>query len=183
MQFIADGDKKQLTDLPNGLTENSQKGVQNGAFGSSAQDFVVQKKQLKHEPKETQGASSDLNNENSSINPLGPEELIQRLGFVLPEEGLGKAGLIEILEKLLRYSVNTWNQGFLHKLYATTNPIGVVSELILAVLNTSVCISSKQKTRDWEIFPRSFLPMLSRTNACCEPIASRLQGLAGPIGH
>ena len=145
MQFIADGDEKQLTDLPNGLSENPQQSVQNGAFGSNAQDFVVKKKQSKNEPKETHGANSDLNNENSS-NPLEPEELIQRLGFVLPEEGLGKAGLIEILEKLLRYSVNTWNQGFLHKLYATTNPIGVVSELILAVLNTSVCMSSERNT-------------------------------------
>ena len=144
MQFIADGDNKQLTKLSNGISENPQKGVQNGAFDSSAQDFAVNKKQSENQPKETHGATSDLNNENFSINPLEPEELIQRLGFVLPEEGLGKAGLIEILEKLLRYSVNTWNQGFLHKLYATTNPIGVVSELILAVLNTSVCMSSER---------------------------------------
>ena len=146
MQFIADGDTKQLTNLPNGLGENPQQGVQNGAFDTSAQDFVVKKKQSKNEPKETRGATSDPNNKNFSINPLEPEELIQRLGFVLPEEGLGKAGLIEILEKLLQYSVNTWNQGFLHKLYATTNPIGVVSELILAVLNTSVCMSSERNT-------------------------------------
>ena len=146
MQFIADGDKHQLTNLSNGLSEDTQTGVQNGAFGSSAQDFIFKKKQSKNEPKGTHGATSDLNNENPSINPLEPEELIQRLGFVLPEQGLGKAGLIEILEKLLRYSVNTWNQGFLHKLYATTNPIGVVSDLILAVLNTSVCISSERNT-------------------------------------
>ena len=146
MQFIADGDKKQFTNLSNELSENTQRGVQNRAFGSSAHDFVVEKKKYKMEPKETNGVTSDLNNENPSINPLEPEELIQRLGFVLPEEGLGRAGLIELLEKLLRYSVNTWNQGFLHKIYATTNPIGVVSELILAVLNTSVCVSSKRNT-------------------------------------
>ena len=45
---------------------------------------------------------------------------------------------MDILKKILQYSVNTWHQGFLHKLYASTNPIGVVSELILAVLNTNV---------------------------------------------
>jgi len=38
----------------------------------------------------------------------------------------------------LQYSVNTWDQGFLDKLYASTDAPGVVSELVLAVLNTNV---------------------------------------------
>ncbi|KAI8939787.1 hypothetical protein NX059_003526 [Plenodomus lindquistii] len=53
------------------------------------------------------------------------------------EEGNGKDGLMQVLEKVLQYSVNTWDQGFLDKLYASTNAVGVVSELVLGVLNTN----------------------------------------------
>lgn len=42
------------------------------------------------------------------------------------------------MDKTLKYSVNTWDQGFLDKLYGSTNPVGVVSELLLGVLNTNV---------------------------------------------
>lgn len=42
------------------------------------------------------------------------------------------------MDKILRYSVNTWDQGFLDKLYASTDAAGVASELILAVLNTNL---------------------------------------------
>jgi len=42
----------------------------------------------------------------------------------------------------LKYSVNTWDQGFVHKLSKSTNPVGVVSELILAVLNVNVKLPS-----------------------------------------
>lgn len=98
--------------------------------------------QPRHAPDGNRDASLDPTDRDSSINPVEPKELIKHLGFVLPDEGLGKDGLTEMLEKILQYSVNTWNQGFLHKLYATTNPIGVVSELILAVLNTNVRTAS-----------------------------------------
>lgn len=54
------------------------------------------------------------------------------------EKSSGKQGLMQIVEKVLQYSVNTWDQGFLDKLYASTNAVGVVSELLLAVLNTNV---------------------------------------------
>jgi len=55
----------------------------------------------------------------------------------------GKDGLVKLVESILKYSVNTWDQGFLDKLYASTNAVGVVSELVLAVLNTNVCLASK----------------------------------------
>jgi glutamate decarboxylase len=64
---------------------------------------------------------------------------VNRLSFSLPErEGLGREGLLSTIQDLLKYSVNTWDQGFLDKLYASTNPVGVVSELLLAVLNTNL---------------------------------------------
>lgn len=67
-----------------------------------------------------------------------PEKLLKVLNFQLPENGGGKGGLLEVVEKVLKYSVNTWDQGFLDKLYASTNAVGVVAELILAVLNTNL---------------------------------------------
>lgn len=67
-----------------------------------------------------------------------PEELQDILQLDLPEQGTGQTGLVSVLRKVLRYSVNTWHQGFLDKLYASTNAPGVASELILAALNTNV---------------------------------------------
>ncbi|RDW86319.1 pyridoxal phosphate-dependent decarboxylase family protein [Aspergillus mulundensis] len=67
-----------------------------------------------------------------------PEELQEILQLSLPQQGTGQDGLIDVLRNVLRYSVNTWHQGFLDKLYASTNAPGVASELILAALNTNV---------------------------------------------
>ncbi|KAL4924304.1 uncharacterized protein BDV17DRAFT_284774 [Aspergillus undulatus] len=67
-----------------------------------------------------------------------PEELRDILQLKLPDQGTGQDGLIDVLRNILRYSVNTWHQGFLDKLYASTNAPGVASELILAALNTNV---------------------------------------------
>ncbi|KAJ6083235.1 hypothetical protein N7467_007370 [Penicillium canescens] len=67
-----------------------------------------------------------------------PEELRDILQLDIPEKGTGQEGLIETLQKVLQYSVNTWHQGFLDKLYASTNAPGVAAELILATLNTNV---------------------------------------------
>ncbi|KAF7912118.1 uncharacterized protein EAF01_001139 [Botrytis porri] len=67
-----------------------------------------------------------------------PEKLLQLLDFNLPINGKGKDGLLSSIAQVLKYSVNTWDQGFLDKLYASTNAVGIISELILAVLNTNV---------------------------------------------
>ncbi|KAJ4348210.1 Glutamate decarboxylase 2 [Didymosphaeria variabile] len=66
-----------------------------------------------------------------------PKKLEQILKLNIPEQAGGKAGLVQIVEKVLKYSVNTWDQGFLDKLYASTNAVGLVSELLLATLNTN----------------------------------------------
>lgn len=68
----------------------------------------------------------------------------KKLESILTEEleindkKVGKDGLVKLVSTVLKYSVNTWDQGFLDKLYASTNAVGVVSELLLAVLNTNV---------------------------------------------
>lgn len=47
---------------------------------------------------------------------------MKQLAFSLPEkDGLGRAGLLDAIQQVLKYSVNTWDQGFLDKLYASTN--------------------------------------------------------------
>ncbi|TKX24629.1 L-aspartate decarboxylase dtxS4 [Elsinoe australis] len=67
-----------------------------------------------------------------------PTKLSSLFNLTLPATGGGKPALVSTIEHLLSYSVNTWDQGFLDKLYGSTNPVGVISELVLAVLNTNV---------------------------------------------
>lgn len=45
--------------------------------------------------------------------------------------------LVTLFDVILKNSVNTWHQGFLDKLYASTNPIGLISDLLLSALNTN----------------------------------------------
>lgn len=71
---------------------------------------------------------------------LPPNIVSQRVGLNLAEKPQGKDGLIQLVDRILQFSVNTWDHGFMHKLYSGTNPVGVVSELILATLNTNVSI-------------------------------------------
>ena len=71
-----------------------------------------------------------------------PPKLEQLLNLQLPETGRGQEGFLESVTDILQYSVNTWDQGFLDKLYASTDAAGVASELVLAVLNTNVHVYS-----------------------------------------
>lgn len=67
-----------------------------------------------------------------------PQKLVQLLDLELPDNGQGRQGFLRMVKRILQYSVNTWDQGFLDKLYASTDAPGVASELILAVLNTNL---------------------------------------------
>ncbi|CAG8463253.1 6639_t:CDS:2 [Paraglomus brasilianum] len=66
-----------------------------------------------------------------------PEELKKLVDLELSEEGIGIDGLMPLLQTVLRYSVNTWNPRFMDKLYAGTNPVGVISEMLIALLNAN----------------------------------------------
>ncbi|KAF5095296.1 hypothetical protein D0Z00_003209 [Geotrichum galactomycetum] len=57
--------------------------------------------------------------------------------FDIPSNGTGIKGLFDQFDRILDTSVVTWNQGFLDKLYASTNPVGVASDILLSVLNTN----------------------------------------------
>jgi glutamate decarboxylase len=56
-----------------------------------------------------------------------PEKLVNLMEFELPGNGKGKRGLLATVEQVLKYSVNTWDQGFLDKLYASTNAVRILS--------------------------------------------------------
>lgn len=76
--------------------------------------------------------------EGSKVGPSEtPQEIRKQVDLTLPEKGEGIDGLFESVEHVLSKSVNTWHPGFLDKLYASTNPVGVASDIILSVLNTN----------------------------------------------
>ena len=56
-----------------------------------------------------------------------PEKLVNLMKFELPGNGKGKEGLLATVEQVLKYSVNTWDQGFLDKLYSSTNAVRILS--------------------------------------------------------
>jgi glutamate decarboxylase len=64
-----------------------------------------------------------------------PEKLLSLMNFQLPDDGKGKEGLLATVEQVLKYSVNTWDQGFLDKLYASTNAVSFSYSRYLHVLN------------------------------------------------
>lgn len=96
-----------------------------------------------------------------------PQKLVQLLDLELPESGGGQQDFLQMVEKVLRYSVNTWDQGFMDKLYASTDAPGVASELILAVLNTNLHV--------YQVSPA--LTIIEKTTS--RALAS-LFGLTGP---
>ncbi|ODQ66508.1 putative cysteine sulfinic acid decarboxylase [Nadsonia fulvescens var. elongata DSM 6958] len=72
-------------------------------------------------------------------NHIAPLELREKIksDLELPLEGEGEQGLMEAFDMVLDNSVVTWHPGFLDKLYASTNPVGVASDILLSVLNTN----------------------------------------------
>jgi glutamate decarboxylase len=85
------------------------------------------------------GTGSTGKHKNVLVESYSPQDLLSHFAFDLPRgEGRGKDGLLQTIEDVLRYSVNTWDQGFMDKLTASTNPVGLISELVLGVLNTNV---------------------------------------------
>lgn len=91
------------------------------------------------------GTSSAPSSTNALIRGdlLPPAQLQAHLRDVLPSaEGTGKDGLLEAISQVLTYSVNTWDQGFLDKLYSSPTPVGLVAEMLLASLNTNVHVYS-----------------------------------------
>lgn len=80
-------------------------------------------------PPSTTGTPSEPGNALIHGDILAPTDLHRHLQDMLPTgEGLGKDGLTAVISQILNHSVNTWDQGFMDKLYASTNAVGVVAE-------------------------------------------------------
>ncbi|KAL2210890.1 PLP-dependent transferase [Sarocladium strictum] len=101
-------------------------------FIKSADDAAAQK----HTGQTYRTASGKEHN--TLVDFQKPAEMIEKLKLSMPGEGQGKEGLLETIDKVLKYSVNTWDQGFLDKLFASNTPVGVISDLVLSVLNTNL---------------------------------------------
>jgi glutamate decarboxylase len=70
--------------------------------------------------------------QNALVDALKPEALARELALSMPEgEGRGEEGLLETIKDVLKYSVNTWDQGFMDKLYASTTPVCFPACLLL----------------------------------------------------
>lgn len=59
------------------------------------------------------------------VDLLPPHKLEPLLALDLTDGGVGKDGVLQLVERVLQYSVNTWDQGFLDKLYASTNAVSI----------------------------------------------------------
>ncbi|KAF1920498.1 pyridoxal phosphate-dependent transferase [Ampelomyces quisqualis] len=57
--------------------------------------------------------------------PKKLECLLQKT-LEISDDPSGKEGLVSLVETILKYSVNTWDQGFLDKLYGTSNSTAIV---------------------------------------------------------
>ncbi|ANB12859.1 glutamate decarboxylase [Sugiyamaella lignohabitans] len=67
-----------------------------------------------------------------------PKALATSVNISIPEEGQGIEGLLKNVDTVLDNSVVTWHNGFLDKLYASNNSVGVAGDLLLSMLNTNV---------------------------------------------
>jgi glutamate decarboxylase len=56
--------------------------------------------------------------------PKKLESILQK-ELEINDEASGKEGLMSLVETILKYSVNTWDQGFLDKLYGSTNAVSL----------------------------------------------------------
>ena len=73
-----------------------------------------------------------------------PKELEPLLKLQLPEDGEGKDGLLQVIQRVLQYSVNTWDQGFMDKLYASTNAV----RRIIAAARSNGCTFDTNSSAD-----------------------------------
>ncbi|RFU78274.1 glutamate decarboxylase [Trichoderma arundinaceum] len=138
-----------MTAIGNGLTSNGKpqsqlnRAVETADLLESVQQLIIPfikaaDDAAAHKATGNLGLNANGEPHNVLIDSKKPSDLVPRLKFLLPEEGLGKDGLLQGIDKLLRYSVNTWDQGFMDKLYSSNTPVGVIADLILSVLNTNL---------------------------------------------
>lgn len=83
---------------------------------------------------------SETRNLDQSLDARSPNKFAKAFSLNLPDEPSGIEGMMNLVNKLFDGSINTWDQKFMHKLTSSSNPIGIVSEMVLAVLNAQVVV-------------------------------------------
>lgn len=76
--------------------------------------------------------------ETKVIEYLRPKDLEQIFKITDPEKPKSRDQLLDLVDKLLHYSVRTEHPLFFNQLYTGTDPVGYLSELLVAALNTNV---------------------------------------------
>ena len=114
-----------------------------------------------------QGVSAAKDAGTYLVRPHEPHELQALLKLETPSDGLGPEGMLSAAASVLNHSVNTWSVGFLDKLYSSTDPPGLVAELLLATLNTNAHVYAVS-------------PALSCVEKHVTQVLARLFGLDGP---
>ena len=138
---------------------------------SDVKDLVVNfiRSADEHAPSQVrdQCCQPDGRTKSSIVDNYPPKKLQELLNFSIPDQGTGRDGLVSTARAVLKYSVNTWNQGFLDKLYASPTPVGLAADTLLTALNTNVHV--------YEVSPA--LTLVEK--GTCRAMAS-LFGLNGP---
>lgn len=68
---------------------------------------------------------------------LDLENLQVKFSNALQNDSDPSGKMLKVFGKILDNSITTWHPGFMDKLYVGTNPIGLLSDLLLAILNTN----------------------------------------------
>ena len=117
-----------------GLSNGSSNGLSNGSSNGLSNGYCND-----HSNGASNGFSTHGGDRRTAlVEQHNPQKLAQLMNVSLPEVGLAQAGFLKQVEDILQYSVNTWDSGFMSKLYGSTDAPGVAAELILATLNTQV---------------------------------------------
>ncbi|KAL0091758.1 pyridoxal phosphate-dependent transferase [Phycomyces blakesleeanus] len=106
-------------------------------FGTDRKDLATELETMLDMAKTlfVQHVREGQNADQAVVKYTSQNDLYKVIDFDLPNVGKGVDGTFELIKKTLDYSVNSWNPRFMDKLYAGTNPIGVISEMLIAVLN------------------------------------------------
>lgn len=69
---------------------------------------------------------------------LGLEDVGNLFASSIQRDSVSPTGeILGVFEKVLDNSITTWHPGFMDKLYVGTNPVGILSDLLLSILNTN----------------------------------------------
>ena len=139
LPFIRSADRREAaTEAHNGATKGVNKYRVTRDSGEPSEG-LAEEPQHDQRKDASHGSSRDINNQTFAVIEQDyPQELTRLMKLNLPQAGLAHDGFLKEVEKILVHSVNTWDPGFMSKLYASTDAPGLAAELLLASLNTQV---------------------------------------------